>query len=101
MEASAIEVRLRTHEARLDSSHRSVTELRSTSTRHETEIKVTGTEVREIREDIGEMKRELADARKEQKSEMIWLRRAIWGATFTFAGSIIAFATLILQGSGG
>lgn len=64
MEASAIEVRLRNHEARLEASHRSISQLRDSSARHETEIKVTGTEVREIREDIGEMKRELSRARE-------------------------------------
>jgi septal ring factor EnvC (AmiA/AmiB activator) len=97
MEASAIEVRLRTHEARLDSSHRSVTELRNTTARHETEIKVTGTEVREIREDIGEMKHELSEARKEQKAEMVWIRRGLWAAAASFMTFVLMLAALILQ----
>jgi predicted nucleic acid-binding Zn-ribbon protein len=100
MEASAAEVRFRGVESRLDASHRSVTELRSVSTRHETEIKVTGTEVREIREDIGEMKRELSEARKEQQEEMARIRRGLWTAAGTLAMFVVAFATLILQAAG-
>jgi len=100
MEASAIEVRLRTHEARLDSSHRSISELRNSSSRHETEIKVTGTELREIREDIGDMKRELAKAREEQKAEMVWIRRGLWTAAGTFLMFFVALASLILQAAG-
>jgi chromosome segregation ATPase len=97
MEASAAEIRFRGVESRLDASHRSVTELRGTSARHETEIQVTGTEVREIREDIGDMKKELSEARKEQKAEMVWLRRGLWAAAGTFTMFVVALATLIMQ----
>jgi hypothetical protein len=97
MESAAFEVRLRNHDQRLDASHRSISELRGTSARHETEIKVTGTEVREIREDIGEMKRELGEARKEQKAEMVWIRRGLWAAAGTFLMFFVALASLILQ----
>jgi len=97
MEASAIEVRLRNHEARIEANHRSTSQLRDASARHETEIKVTGTEVREIREDIGEMKRELSKAREEQKAEMVWIRRGLWAAAGTFTLFVVALATLILQ----
>jgi chromosome segregation ATPase len=100
MEASAAEIRFRGLESRLDASHRSVTELRGVSSRHETEIQVTGTEVREIREDIGEMKRELAEARKEQKAEMVWIRRGLWAAAGTFLMFVLALASLILQAGG-
>lgn len=101
MEASAIEVRLRNHEARLDASHRSVSELRNDSARHETEIKVTGTEVREIREDIGEMKRELSKAREEQRSEMVWIRRGLWAAAASFTTFVLMLAAVILQAGAG
>lgn len=97
MEASAAEIRFRTLESRLDASHRSTTELRGTSARHETEIKTTGVEVREIREDIGDMKRELAEARREQKAEMVWIRRGLWAAAGTFLMFVVALASLILQ----
>jgi len=100
MEASAAEIRFRGIEGRLDASHRSVTELRGSSTRHETEIQVTGTEVREIREDIAEMKKELTEARREQKAEMVWIRRGLWAAAGTFLMFVVALATLILQASG-
>jgi predicted nucleic acid-binding Zn-ribbon protein len=97
MEASAAEIRFRGIENRLSASHRSITELRGASSRHETEIKVTGTEVREIREDIGEMKRELSRAREEQKAEMVWIRRGLWAAAGSFTVFIVAIATLVLQ----
>lgn len=97
MEASAVEIRLRNHEARLDASHRSISTLRDHSARHETEIKVTATEVRETREDIADMKLELTRAREEQKAEMVWLRRGLWGAAATFTTFIVMLAGLILQ----
>jgi HAMP domain-containing protein len=97
MEASAAEIRFRGIENRLDASHRSTTELRGVSARHETEIQVTGTEIREIREDIGEMKQELTKAREEQKAESVLLRRTFIAAASTFAMFIVALATLILQ----
>ena len=100
MESAAFEVRLRNHDERLDASHRSVSELRNTSARHETEIKVTGTEVREIREDIGEMKRELARAREEQKGEMVWIRRGLWAAAASFMTFVLMLAAVILQAGG-
>lgn len=100
MEASAAEIRFRGLEKRADASHRSITELRGASTRHETEIQVTGTEVREIREDIGEMKRELSKAREEQKAEMVWIRRGLWAAAGTFTMFVVALATLVLQVAG-
>lgn len=97
MEASAAEIRFRGVENRLDASHRSITELRGTSARHETEIQVTGTEVREIREDIAEMKQELGKAREEQKAESVLLRRTFIAAAGTFGMFIVALASLILQ----
>ena len=97
MEASAIEVRLRNHEARLDAYHRSISTLRDASARHETEIKVTGTELRETREDIADMKKELSSARAEQKAEMIWVRRGLWAAAGTFLMFVVALASLLLQ----
>jgi len=100
MEASAAEIRFRGVENRLDASHRSITELRGASSRHETEIKTTSLEVREIREDIGDMKRELAEARKEQKAEMVWIRRGLWAAAGTFLMFVVALASLILQAGG-
>jgi uncharacterized coiled-coil DUF342 family protein len=100
MEASAAEIRFRGVENRLDASHRSITELRGSSSRHDTEIQTTSVEVREIREDIGEMKRELTEARKEQKAEMVWIRRGLWAAAGTFLMFVVALATLILQAGG-
>ncbi|HET7455401.1 MAG TPA: hypothetical protein VFJ76_07770 [Solirubrobacterales bacterium] len=97
MEASAAEIRFRGVEDRLNASHRSITELRGASTRHETEIKTTSVEVREIREDIGEIRRELAKGREEQKAESVLLRRTFIAAAGTFAMFIVALATLILQ----
>ena|SRR6187200_1727023 len=100
METSAAEFRFRGIEGRLDASHRTTTELRGVSARHETEIKVTGTEVREIREDIGEMKRELAKAREEQKGEMVWIRRGLWAAAASFMTFVLMLAAVILQAAG-
>ena len=46
MEASAIEIRLRNHEVRLDANHDSIAKIRDTSARHETEISVMRSSVR-------------------------------------------------------
>jgi septal ring factor EnvC (AmiA/AmiB activator) len=97
MEASAIEVRLRNHEARIEANHRSTSTLRDSTARHETEIKVAGTELRETREDIAEIRRDLAASRAEQKAEMTWLRRGLWAAAGTFLLFFVAVASLLVQ----
>lgn len=96
----ALEVRVRTVERQLDASHTSMGKLRDASSRHETEIKVTGTEVREIREDIAEMKAALTKAREEQKGEMVWIRRGLWAAAASFMTFVLMLAALILQAGG-
>jgi hypothetical protein len=101
MEASAIEVRLRNHDARLESHHNALGTLRSASSRHETEIKVMDAALRETRDDIADIKRDLGDARVEQKNEMAWVRRGLWAAAATFMMFFVAAATLIVQLSGG
>jgi hypothetical protein len=100
MEAGAIEVRLRTHEARIDANHNSISVLRDTTARHDTKIEVVTTELRETREDIADMKHALAEARSEQKAEMIWIRRGLWAAAGTFTLFVVAIATLVLQAAG-
>lgn len=101
MEASAIEVRLRNQEARLEASHKSISTLRDVSARHETEIKVTTTEVRETREDISEIRKAMERQRQEQKDELTWFRRALIGATITFLMAFIAALALVLQAAAG
>ena len=104
MEAGAIsvlEVTLRNHEARINANHDSLATLREKSAGHNTKIEVITTELRETREDIGDMKRELGAARTEQKAEMTWVRRGLWAAAATFMLFVVALAGLIAQVAGG
>ncbi len=91
---------MRNHEARIDANHNSVSRLRDASANHETRLSVVTTELRETREDIAEMKRDLADARSEQKEEMTWVRRGLWLAAGTFMMFFVAAATLLVQVAG-
>lgn len=100
MEAnSALEFRLRQHESRLDANHDSIAKLRDTAAGHETKITVITTELRETREDVGEIRIVVEKQRQEQKDEMVWFRRALIGATATFLMAFIAALSLILQAS--
>jgi len=101
MEVGAIEIRLRNHETRLDANHDSIAKIRDVAANHETRISVITTELRETREDIADMRRELGDARNEQRAEMTWVRRGLWAAAATFTIFVVALATLIAQLSGG
>jgi septal ring factor EnvC (AmiA/AmiB activator) len=100
MEASAVDVRLRNHEARLEANHDSIAKIRDQSASHETRISVITTELRETREDIADMKRDLKDARDEQREEMVWVRRGLWAAAGTFLLFFVAAASLLLNLSG-
>lgn len=97
----AVEVRLNNHEQRIDASHQSISLLRDSSARHETKISVITTELREVREDVGDIKRELREAREEQKAEMTWVRRGLWAAAGTFMLFFVAAASLLVSLGGG
>lgn len=100
MDASAMEVRLRNNEVRIDANHDSLASLRDTSAAHETKISVITSELRETREDIADMRNDLAKVRDEQKAEMAWVRRGLWAAAGTFMLFFVAAASLFLQASG-
>lgn len=100
MEASAIEIRFRNHETRLDANHDSIAKLRDQGASHETRISVITTELRETREDIADMKKDLASARAEQREEMVWVRRGLWAAAGTFLLFFVAASSLLLNLSG-
>lgn len=100
MEANALEFRLRNHDARIEANHDSIKALRETSARHDTEISVMRTELRETREDIAEMREAMSKQRQEQKDEMAWVRRGLWAAAGTFLMFFIAAASLLLNLSG-
>jgi septal ring factor EnvC (AmiA/AmiB activator) len=100
MEASAVEIRLRNHDQRIQANHDSLSSLRSTSATHSTQIAVINTEHRETREDIADIKRDLAAARAEQKSEMTWIRRGLWAAAASFMMFFFAAASLLVQVAG-
>jgi septal ring factor EnvC (AmiA/AmiB activator) len=89
MEASAVEIRLRNHEARLDANHDSLAKLRDTSATHETKIQVITTELRETREDLSEIRRELT-----------WVKRGLWAAAGSFLMFFVAAFSLLLSLSG-
>jgi septal ring factor EnvC (AmiA/AmiB activator) len=89
MEASAIEIRLRQHEERLTANHDSVSKLRDVSANHETRISVITTELRETRDDLSEIRRELT-----------WVKRGLWAAAATFLMFFVASASLLLSLSG-
>jgi len=84
MEASAIEIRLRNHEVRLDANHDSIAKIRDTSARHETEISVMRTELRETREDLSEIRKELT-----------WVKRGLWTAAGFFLMFFVAALSLL------
>lgn len=99
MEASALEVRLRNHEVRLDANHNSISALRGTSGEHDVKIATITTELRETREDIAEMKRDFDSDRKERRAEGERTRRAFYTvAAFlaTFSVSIMGLIAVLL-----
>jgi septal ring factor EnvC (AmiA/AmiB activator) len=89
MEASAVEIRLRNHEVRIDANHDSLSKLRETSAQHETKIQVITTELRETREDLTEIRKELT-----------WVKRGLWAAAGTFLMFFVAAFSLLLSLSG-
>lgn len=89
MEASAVDIRLTNHEARINANHDSLAKLRDTSSRHETEISVMRTELRETREDLQNIQNELS-----------WVKRGMWAAAGSFLLFFVAAATLLLSLSG-
>lgn len=88
--AAAIEFRLRNHDTRLEANHDSIKVLRDTSARHDTEISVIRTELRETREDLSEIRKELT-----------WVKRGLWAAAGTFLMFFVAAISLLAQISGG
>jgi septal ring factor EnvC (AmiA/AmiB activator) len=89
MEASATEIRLRNHESRIEANHDSLATLRSDSAGHDRDIAVIATELRETREDLGEIRKELA-----------WVKRGLWAAAATFLMFFVAAASLLVSLSG-
>jgi len=95
MEAlGAIQERLRNHDARLNANHDSIGTLRGEQASQQIELAVTRTELREVREDIAEMKKDLT-------GQLAWLRRGLWLAAGTFLMFFVAVATLVVQVAGG
>jgi len=92
MEASAIEIRLRQHEERLTKNDDSVSRLRDTSARHDTEISVMRTELRETREDVTEIKKVVEEEGRRNRASnnrVVW---ALVGLSLSAAGSAITVA---------
>jgi ribosomal protein L19E len=85
MEASAVEVRLRNHDARLESHHTAIGDLRAITARHDTKIEVISTELRETRDDM-----------KEIRDEIKWIRRGMWTAAAALVGFMLTFGGLIV-----
>jgi chromosome segregation ATPase len=88
--ATALEFRLRDHDRRLEANHDSLKEIRVSNASHETKISVITTELRETREDLSEIRRELT-----------WVKRGLWAAAATFLMFFVAAASLLLSLSGG
>ena len=84
-----MEIRLRNHEARLDANHDSLATLRDKSAGHDTKIEVITTELRETREDLSEIRKELT-----------WVKRGLWAVAGTFLMFFVAAASLLLSLSG-
>lgn len=88
MEASAVSVRLANHDARLESHHHAIGDLRSTSATHTTEIAVIRTELKEVKDDLAEIKETV-------KTEMTWIRRGMWTAATALIGFMLTLSGLI------
>jgi hypothetical protein len=80
----AVEVRLNNHDARLESHHNALGDLRGKSATHTTEITVARTELRETREDL-----------KEIREEIKWIRRGMWTAAAALVGFTLTLGGLL------
>lgn len=96
MEASGalrvIESTLADHDRRLEANHDTIRTLRDGEkgvNAHETKINVIATELRETREDLTEIRGELA-----------WVKRGLWAAAGTFLMFFVACVSLLLNLSG-
>jgi len=97
MEANAgalrvIENTLVEHDRRLIANHDTIARIRDGEkgvNAHETKLGVITTELRETREDLSEIRRELA-----------WVKRGLWAAAGTFLMFFVAAASLLLSLSG-
>lgn len=100
MESSAYEIRLSNHDERLAANHDSIRELRGTSARHETEIKVSLTEQRETREDVADLKKSFEEERKERREDSEKTRKAFYSAAVTLGTlslTVIGLIIVLLQ----
>jgi peptidoglycan hydrolase CwlO-like protein len=89
MEAmAAIQERLRNVDVRLQANHDSIATLRGKQAAQDVDIAVMHTELREVREDIRELKQNV-------EAQMAWVRRGLWIAAGTFLMFVIALAGLV------
>jgi chromosome segregation ATPase len=90
MEAAALAAltqRLQDQERRIEANHDSIHGLRGTSGDHEVKIAVISNDLEDIRDDLGEI-----------KSQLAWLRRGMWTAAATFASFALALAGMLMHG---
>jgi hypothetical protein len=92
-----IKAELRNHDQRLTANHDTIAALREKGAGHDTKIEVVATELRETREDIGDLRIGLAETRAEQKGEMANLRHGAWTLAATFLMFTVAIVTLLTQ----
>lgn len=83
-ELGEIRVELRSHDARLTANHDSIGVLRERTAEHHTKLQVLMTELREGREDIGEMRSQLAG-----------VSRSFYMAAAAMAGLMLSVVGLI------
>jgi hypothetical protein len=101
----AIRAELRSHDARLDSNHHAIGDLRAKQAAHDAEIRVTGVELRETRADIAELKADVAGrfthletkletelgAMRRAAKWVVWLAISIFTLVLMAAGIAVAF----------
>lgn len=88
-------VELREHDRRISGLHRTVGAIGTTVGDHTTKITVVTTELRETREDIAEIKRQIERSDEDRKKEGAYTRRAFYIAASSMFGFMLSIIGLI------
>lgn len=90
-----IRVELRSHDARLTANHDAIGRLRERTAEHGTKIEVITTELRETREDIGQLATQLASNSREVNGKLSGQSKAFFTAAAAMGGMMLSICGLI------